>query len=428
MQTRRGGLLDTLAVFGPDARMLQILPRSMSKALASGVILLAWERAFGSIADIPQLKPLSRSASEIPILPGELARGRAQHITDEVVGLIDRNGLSLDFLTFKRLRTSLKYFANRNIVWVAVHGRPRGLFTVSYRFRVPTRQVLPISPELRDFASDDRGWRQSLWRKVKVVIGLLSGNGAAEEYLRMAWGQPPNAIAIPVGLLHHAESYHLSVNMPRGTFCAQQALVEWNGDEESSPVKLVVPEGADYRGDKMVGSDYAHLYTYRLRGAVGRRVYALVEFRETPPGVTGVAYNLAATIAAFTTLVAFGFPVLLRLPEGSVDAAALLLAVPTLATVWILPGGREAAASYVQAPVVTRVAFLILAAVPVLQALTLVGTLGVVEMLGSELSLAESALPTVLAGALSALVWWALVKLADARRRASSEFGLLPDT
>jgi hypothetical protein len=372
---RRGQLLNSLKVLDESGAAVQVLHRSDSKRMIQLVLAMGWRRTFELPTEGPperkKLAKLRRRVLSIPQLPASVAPQEASAVLQQLRSDMPE-GMRADIKALERLKQLIDYFAKQTIVWVVVDGVPGQTFVLSYSYEFPysTARLTPRNKLVDErIRLQEKGgpWsrlrRGVLW--IGVVLRASREHPDSLEFLRRAMGQPPNDLVVPIGALHLAESYHFGAEVPEGNYVYKQRLIvrERNGHDTPGPAKEFRDEFADelsgeasYRGDATSGGTCAHLYTYRVKAKEDKPVYASIEFRERPPGTTGLTLTVGRVVLGLNIFLAASFLLLVQLGESAVDVVAIFLTVPAFATLWLGRSLNTDTESASRAPLLSRIA------------------------------------------------------------------------
>ncbi|WP_143448499.1 hypothetical protein [Kineosporia sp. A_224] len=438
---RRGKLLNGFEATDSAGQRLQILPRTESKRLASNILEIAWDATFGDVGELDQELAARFSSLKLQVL--EVPRIRPSEAPGQCVSLLSSldelvvDGAKADHGAMLRLQELATYFGKRTIIWARHRAHPGETVVVTYSYEAtfsytnmsPAAVGGPWEENARLLSPSKARFRRArwMWLWARALVGTLRGNESSIELFRTWMGQPPNRIFIPVGMLHLSESYHLRVDVPSSNYVSEQSLVVRRRSDPSGKVLSLdevfaeeFSKGADYRGADQSGGTYAHLYTYLLHGRRAQRVYAAIEFRERPPGSTGVALALGLSVLGLNLFVAIGFLLLLKLATSAVDVVAILLTVPVFVTVWLGRSLASDADSYARTPILSRIALIVFGGSSVATALTMMLSMALVVTYNPPVR--WLLLPWAAVCLLCVPVGWMVMRLAGVRSTAMREY------
>lgn len=341
------GRLNSFDVSGENGSGARLLHRSDAERLARLVLALAWERAFSNgLSPHGKRVDLRRQVLDVPMAPAADATRLAASLLDEFLAKLPRETL-VDIHAFEYLKLLIGFFASTTIVWAEVRGIPGETFVLNYSYEWPlTLSTLSEQNrfEVRQVALRERGGLRS--RLMLLELWLIAIDKASRqqpdalEFIRSATGKLPGTMVIPVGMAHLAESYHLHLRVPDGSYVYSQELLVLRKISGEGPAEVVplreefaheLAEGAEYQGEEVSGGTSVHLRTYRIPAKRARYVYARIELKERPSGLSDLTLTVGRLTLALNTFLAVSFLLLLQLSESAVDVVALFLAVATFA-------------------------------------------------------------------------------------------------
>lgn len=238
----------------------------------------------------------------------------------------------------------------------------------------PTKQVLAIvrgSPELVQLirtltsyyfvsivyytnGTRDRPIIRLAYRKTYIERLAVGKGESRRRLLQSLFGTTQSTYAFPVDFALRTNSYHLRIKGPDGNFVREQSI-RYQDTEVEEPREVVRPRfPSDIQGRPSLPHNFVHLYVGN-RGNPGdhRRMFARVQFLETPPGSLAIAASLSVVTAVILAVTTQSLESLVRSSSVISGIPALILAIPGAASVWLFPSYSMAAG---QSPLRSRMA------------------------------------------------------------------------
>jgi hypothetical protein len=319
MPMRKGSLLSKFQVHNADGSVVHICGRREARFNTRRLLTFIWDDFEDSI--VRNERFTTEAAAILNNCGKQFVRTAEQSSLDAEKALRDIAqkvaGLELRYRNVdgpRRVLSLGRFFARRYLFWVRLAAHPGDYLRLEYSYR--TRYDTGYDPP-----------------KAANALGLLS-------FVKRFIGQEPSHYLIPISRHGLASSYHFEMQVPEDCYIKHQCFVLEQDKKRSLKDQLANfrnyanKVGAIVEGDDEAGGTFAHLYAYNLSSEVRNQVFASIQIEERPPGTTSVVFWLAL-FATLASLLLYGlWPEVTQVDLQGIDLAALVVALPGLASIW----------------------------------------------------------------------------------------------